>query len=116
MTVPGWDHGSPDPDEPRTYRVDRIVEISRLVEISSGGVSTSDEFDLIDYLSKHVKQVEALLSSVTATVAEVRANLIIALAEQLAGWARQIGVLEPPELRRELARIGAELSSMYPDG
>lgn len=46
----------------------------------------------------------------------VRANLIIALAEQLAGWGRQIEVLEPPELRRELARIGAELASMYSDG
>ncbi|WP_240372704.1 helix-turn-helix transcriptional regulator [Brevibacterium zhoupengii] len=132
-------------DEPRTYRVDRIVDISSSTESSSGDVSTSDEFDLIDYWSKHVKQVEALRSSVTAiirapkwalpiltnhfgsylsvissegefTVAEVRANLIIALAEQLAGWGQQIEVLEPSELRRELARIGAELSWMYSDG
>lgn len=133
------------PDEPRTYRVDRIVDINSSVETSSSGASTSEEFDLIDYWTKHVKQVEALRSSVTATVgapkwalpiltnhfgsylsvissegeftiAEVRANLVIALAEQLAGWGRQIEVLEPPELRRELARIGAELSSLYSDG
>lgn len=46
-------------------------------------------------------------------IAEVRANLIVALAEQLAGWGRQIEVLEPPEVRRELGRIGAELSALY---
>ncbi|MCI4010448.1 WYL domain-containing protein [Brevibacterium sp. ZH18] len=151
------------PDEPRTYRVDRIVEISSIIETNSGDASSpvhagttdgagrriadrdrsaSDDFDLIAYWSKHVKQVEALRSSATATirapkwalpiltnhfgsylsiissegdftVAEVRANLNIALAEQLAGWGRQVEVLEPPELRRELARIGTELSSMY---
>lgn len=147
------------PDEPRTYRVDRVVEISRIDassplrvgtadvagrRIADRGRSTSDEFDLIAYWAKHVKQVDALRSAVTATirapkwalpiltdhfgsylsvisgnaeftVAEVRANLIIALAEQLAGWGRQIEVLDPPELRRELARIGAELASMYSD-
>ena len=47
------------------------------------------------------------------TIAEVGANLVIALAEQLAGWGRTVEVLSPPELRSELARIGAELSDTY---
>lgn len=46
-------------------------------------------------------------------IAEVRANLIVALAEQLAGWGSQIEVLDPPQLRHELGRIGAELSALY---
>lgn len=46
-------------------------------------------------------------------LAEVRANLVVALAEQLAGWGSRIDVLDPPELRRELGRIGAELSAQY---
>lgn len=46
-------------------------------------------------------------------IAEVRANLTVALAEQLAGWGRQVEVLGPPELRSELARIGAELACLY---
>lgn len=44
---------------------------------------------------------------------EVRAHLVRGLAEQLAGWGRQVEVLDPPELRTELARIGAELVQSY---
>jgi predicted DNA-binding transcriptional regulator YafY len=101
-----------------------------------------DHFDLEAYWTAHVGEVEALRSSVTAeircpnwavpilsthfgryftvidegtesTIAEVGANLVVALAEQLAGWGRTLEVLSPPELRSELARIGAELSDAY---
>lgn len=103
-----------------------------------------DGFDLEAYWTSHVAEVEALRSSVIAkvrcpnwavpilstqfgryfsivdegtesTVAEVGANLVIALAEQLAGWGRSVEVISPPELRSELARIGAELSVLYSD-
>ena len=43
----------------------------------------------------------------------VGANLVVALAEQLAGWGAQVEVVEPPELRAELGRIGAELTRAY---
>lgn len=46
-----------------------------------------------------------------ADLVEVRAHLVTGLAEQLAGWGSTIAVLSPPELRTELARIGAELVS-----
>ena len=106
------------------------------------GTSAVEEFDVEAYWIAHVGEVEALRSSVTAeircpnwavpilsshfgryftvidegtesTIAEVGANLVIALAEQLAGWGRTVEVLSPPELRSELARIGAELSDTY---
>lgn len=40
---------------------------------------------------------------------EVRAHLLVALAEQLAGWGGRIQVVSPDALRGELARIGWEL-------
>lgn len=105
---------------------------------STASAANDSDFDLASYWAAHVEEVEARRSSATATircpnwtvpilsahfgryftvvtqdtestVAEVRANLIVALAEQLAGWGRTVEVLSPPELRRELARIGAEL-------
>ncbi|MGC2941914.1 MULTISPECIES: helix-turn-helix transcriptional regulator [unclassified Brevibacterium] len=101
-----------------------------------------DRFDLEAFWTAHVDEVEALRSSVIArvrcpnwavpilaaqfgryfsvidhgtesTTAEVGANLVIALAEQLAGWGRTVEVLSPRELRSELSRIGAELSDLY---
>ena len=35
------------------------------------------------------------------------------IAEQLAGWGKAVEVLEPEEVRAELARIGAELVRTY---
>ena len=118
----------PNADVPRGITSDR----------PTASAANDADFDLASYWAAHVEEVEARRSSVTATircpnwsvpilsahfgryftvvtehtdftVAEVRANLIVALAEQLAGWGRTVEVLSPPELRRELARIGAEL-------
>jgi predicted DNA-binding transcriptional regulator YafY len=36
------------------------------------------------------------------------------IAEQLAGWGKDVEVLEPEAVRAELARIGAELVRTYP--
>ena len=43
------------------------------------------------------------------SVVEVRAHMLVGLAERLAGWGDRIDVLSPPCLRSELARIGSEL-------
>ena len=100
------------------------------------------DFDLAGFWARHVAEVESLRSSVTArircpawtlpileaqfgryltVVAEdtdtvivtVGGHLVVALAEQLAGWGRTLEVLDPPEVRTELARIGAELTDAY---
>mgnify|MGYP000560113804 CR=1 FL=1 len=100
------------------------------------------DLDLAGFWARHVAEVESLRSSVTArircpawtlpileaqfgryltVVAEdtdtvfvtVGGNLVVALAEQLAGWGRTLEVLDPPEVRTELARIGAELTDAY---
>lgn len=44
---------------------------------------------------------------------EVRAHLLVALAEQLAGWGGRIHVVAPAALRGELARLGEELVSRH---
>ncbi|GII78018.1 transcriptional regulator [Sphaerisporangium rufum] len=36
------------------------------------------------------------------------------IARQLAGWGSAVEVLDPPQVRAELARIGAELTGRYP--
>lgn len=126
-------------DQVRTFRVDRISSADPTTSTSS---TVDDDFDLAAYWLTHVEEVESLRSNVAATIrcpnriapivasqfgryftrissddtdtlAEVRANLVVALAEQLAGWGNRIDVLGPPEVQRELARIGAELAARY---
>jgi predicted DNA-binding transcriptional regulator YafY len=45
----------------------------------------------------------------------VAAQMPRAIAEQLAGWGSLVEVLEPPEVRAELAGIAAELAAQYPE-
>ena len=44
---------------------------------------------------------------------EVGARTAAMIAERLAGWGGQVEVVDPPEVRAELARIGRELVSRY---
>jgi predicted DNA-binding transcriptional regulator YafY len=44
----------------------------------------------------------------------VGSHIARSIAEQLAGWGNAVEVLEPEEVRSELARIGAELVRRYP--
>jgi predicted DNA-binding transcriptional regulator YafY len=46
---------------------------------------------------------------------EVRGHRVESLAGEIAGLGAAIEVLDPPELRRHLARVGAELSAIYAD-
>lgn len=118
----------------RTYRTDRLTK----VEPTEESFVPPPDFDLADYWRAHVEEIEALRSGVVATlrvpawvapilrgqfgryfselgreqetvIVEVRAHLLVGLAEQLAGWGSRIDVLSPVELRTELTRIGAEL-------
>ena len=131
--------GGPRPDdEPRvrTYRTDRLTE----VEPADESFVPSSDFDLAAYWRTHTEEIEALRSGVAATLrvptwvvpilrgqfgryfnelgregdavlVEVRAHLLVGLAEQLAGWGSRIDVVSPAELRTELCRIGRELVS-----
>jgi predicted DNA-binding transcriptional regulator YafY len=44
---------------------------------------------------------------------EVSAALAEMIAQQVAGWGRDLEVMEPPEVRAQLARIGTELVAQH---
>ncbi|MCK0118624.1 WYL domain-containing protein [Isoptericola sp. S6320L] len=129
---------------PRTYRVDRIAE----AEVTGEPAEVPADLDLAAVWAQVVEEVEALRSTVWATVrvperhvgvlraqfgrhvevevvagdgmaddgvARVRvgAPTPLDVARHLAGWGDGIVVEGPPEVRAELARIGAELVSRY---
>ena len=125
---------------PRTYRAARLA----LLVTTDETFAPPDDFDLTEFWRAHVEEVEQLRSGVAATLRveewvvpilqqqfgryctvlardgelvriEVRAHLIVGLAEQLAGWGDRIDVVSPPRLRDELRRIGTELLS-HPGG
>ena len=50
-----------------------------------------------------------LLEEGDVRVVEVRAHMLVGVAEKIAGWGNRIDVLSPLCLRSELARIGSEL-------
>lgn len=123
----------------RSFRVDRIDE----VEVGEQTFTAPNDFDLVDYWADDVEQIERERSAVAAELSvpgwvapllqqqfgtyctrrgpmgvdrelvEVRAHRIDGLAEQLAGWSAHLEVIEPPELRSELARIGRELVDRF---
>jgi predicted DNA-binding transcriptional regulator YafY len=131
--VAGTDRGQ------RTFRLDRIVE-AEVTELAAG---RPDDFELNDAWRRVVDEVERRRSGASATVlvaatlvpglqatfgryaevvgeepdgrlrARVAAQSITAVAEQLAGWATMVEVVDPPEVVDELARIGAELVARY---
>ncbi len=44
---------------------------------------------------------------------ELRGHVVESVAAELAGFGNQVEVLEPPEVRARLARVGAELTARY---
>jgi predicted DNA-binding transcriptional regulator YafY len=123
----------------RTFRLDRIVE----AEVTDLPAGRPADFELADAWQRVVDEVEQRRSGASATVlvapwlirglrlsfgryvdivgedpdgrlrARVAAQSSTAVAEQLAGWATMVEVVEPPEVVSELARIGAELVARY---
>jgi predicted DNA-binding transcriptional regulator YafY len=124
----------------RTFRVDRIVEAVMTAEPAEW----PDDFQLAQAWREVVDQMERRRSLVWATVliegrfvhvlkshygrhcevldtlddgrvrVRVASHMARSVAEQLAGWGKDVEVLEPEAVRAELARIGAELVRTYP--
>ena len=124
----------------RTFRVDRIVE----AVVTDQPVERPEDFELAQAWEEVVDQIEQQRSLVQATVLiegrfapvlqshygrhcevldilddgrvriRVASHMARSIAEQLAGWGSAVEVLEPDDVRRELARIGAELVRRYP--
>lgn len=122
----------------RTFRVDRVISIEPMESFDRPA-----GFDLDLEWARVVDQVEQRRSQTWATVLvedrfvpivhdrfglhcrddgrgpDGRARLRVAaptpldLARNLAGWGGLLDVLDPPEVREVLARIGAELTSRY---
>lgn len=123
----------------RTYRVDRIDEATPTGET----FERPDDFALAAAWEQVVGTVEQLRSRTWATaVIETRLVWVLRdhfglhchveeelddgftrvrlgaptpldIARTLAGWGGQVRVLDPPSVRAELARIGAELAAAY---
>ncbi|MEV0385252.1 WYL domain-containing protein [Nonomuraea sp. NPDC050643] len=123
----------------RTFRVDRISGATVLeTEFERPG-----DFELTRAWERVVDEMERRRSTVSATVlisarflpilrdhfgrhchvegeeadgrvrARVAAPMPLTIAEQLAGWGARVEVVEPEEVRAELARIGRELAGRY---
>jgi predicted DNA-binding transcriptional regulator YafY len=125
----------------RTFRVDRIES----VEITGERVERPAGFDLAEVWRQVVDEVEErrtpvrahgrihahLLGHLRATLGpraqigpsdgewvdvELRGHHLVALAAEVAGFGAGLEITDPDELRRELARIGAELQTVYASG
>lgn len=130
--IAGTDNGR------RTFRVDRIVESEQTGEPSV----RPDDFELAEAWEQVVGEVEEKRSRTWATllietrfvpilrnhfgrhchieseetdISKVRVGAPTALdiARNLAGWGRQVEVLDPEPVRAHLARIGSELAELY---
>jgi predicted DNA-binding transcriptional regulator YafY len=127
------------PDGQRTFRVDRIIDL----EITEQAAQRPVDFDLSESWQRVVDDIEQRRSLVSAVVelpgrrlpvlqdlfgrhcerlpalagdrvrVRVAAHTVRSVAEQLAGWGDEVEVLDPEPVRRELARIGAELVLAY---
>ncbi|MEV4477478.1 MULTISPECIES: helix-turn-helix transcriptional regulator [Nonomuraea] len=123
----------------RTFRVDRITG----AEPTEEEFERPDDFEAGAAWQEVVEEMERRRSTVAATVliaarfvpilrdrfgrhcevvgeeedgrarVRVAAPMAVTLAEQLAGWGARAEVVEPEEVRTELARIGAELVAGY---
>ncbi|MBF6180861.1 helix-turn-helix transcriptional regulator [Nocardia otitidiscaviarum] len=123
----------------RTFRVDRIVA----AEPTDETFERPDDFTLTAAWNEVVGEMERIRSRVRATLlvdtrlayvlhdqfgrhceteadrddgrsrVRVGAPTALDIARHLAGWGADIEVLDPPEVRAELARIGAELTARY---
>lgn len=118
----------------RTFRLDRVVE----VEPTDDHFEPPEGFDLATAWREIQDAVEDLRAPVAAVVAadgeavdhlrwvvgtrlrpvgpgrwEVRGHDLRPLAAELAGFGDAIEVLDPPELRHLLGRIGGELVAQY---
>lgn len=123
----------------RTFRIDRVVD----AEVTDLVAQRPDGFALARAWERVVEEVERRRSTTGATLlidarfvpvlrthfgrhceadppgpdgrarVRVAAPTALDIARTLAGWGGAVEVLEPPAVREELARIGAELAARY---
>ena len=123
----------------RTFRVDRVTS----VEPTGEPVERPDGFDLAETWRLVMDDVEQRRTPFRASARcrpemvwlcrrvlgtrihigaaeddgrvriEIRGHNLMSLAGEIAGLGAHLEVVEPPELRAELARIGAELTAAY---
>ncbi len=124
----------------RTFRVDRMTS----VETTGEPVERPDGFDLAETWRLVIDEVEQRRTPIRASArcrpdvlwlcrrvlgtrihigaaeddgrvrVEIRGHSFESLAGEIAGFGARLEIIEPPELRDELARIGAELAAAYP--
>ncbi|MEV0237356.1 WYL domain-containing protein [Nonomuraea sp. NPDC050786] len=125
----------------RTFRVDRIVGAA----VTDLTFERPEGFELSQAWGKVVDEMERRRSLLSATVliaerllpvlrshfgrhcevvgaeddgrvrVRVAAPMALTIAEQLAGWGSRVEVVEPDDVRAQLARIGSELVERYRD-
>ncbi|SEH02830.1 Predicted DNA-binding transcriptional regulator YafY, contains an HTH and WYL domains [Nonomuraea solani] len=123
----------------RTFRVDRIAAAT----VTETEFERPGDFELAQAWERVVTDMERRRSTLSATVliaarllpilrdhfgrhchvegheedgrvrVRVAAPMALSIAEQLAGWGARVEVVEPEEVKAELARIGAELVGRY---
>ncbi|RZU10437.1 putative DNA-binding transcriptional regulator YafY [Kribbella rubisoli] len=122
----------------RTFRIDRVVAAQATDETFERPAG----FDLSTAWGEIVERMEERRSGLTATVLmdqrhvwvmqdrlgrncevdgtdgdrvrlRITAPTPLMIAQELAGWGGSIEVLDPPEVRAELARLGRELTDRY---
>jgi predicted DNA-binding transcriptional regulator YafY len=123
----------------RTFRVDRITTIEATGEpvVRPEGFDLADAWRLIaDEVDQRRAPIRARATAAMTMVAvlrltfgtrlrigppvgddrvevELRGHNVASLAGEIAGFGAAIEVLEPPEVRQRLARVAAELNSLY---
>ncbi len=123
----------------RTFRVDRIVEatVTDLAAERPAGFELSREWERVvdeveqhrsllsatvlisarllpvlrDHFGRHCEPIDTLDDGRVRV--RVAAPMAISIAEKIAGWGATVEVVEPPSVRAELARLGAELVERY---
>lgn len=136
---PGQREGARHPGERRLLRLDRMASLAVL----DTAAERPDGLDVRQAWDELAAGVDSLRSAVWASVItderiaavmrehfgayateagplpgqrvrlRVGSHTAASLAEQLAGWAAWVEVTEPPQVREELARIGARLVARY---
>ncbi len=100
---------------PRTYRVDQILAL----RTSAEEFDVPADFDLPAYWRDHQERFHAFLQQGEAVVREdgvertVPIESIPRAARHFLSRGPSVEVLEPPELRDEVARLAAEVAALY---
>jgi predicted DNA-binding transcriptional regulator YafY len=107
------DADRPGEDEVSAAWEQTVVEVERHRSLQTATLLTRPRFAAVlhDQFGRHCEVGDHLDDGRVRV--RVAAHSARSLAEQLAGWGAMVDVIEPAEVQRELARIGAELMARY---